>query len=108
MKDLIELKSGGGEHHSLSRLVKKNGGESYSYMLKTSSYIIRSGYTNKGERFIDIFRGPRIIEGGYLKEADAIVKSLSHIHGLNYIVTLEANTEKDEERNICSDPANTP
>lgn len=34
MKDLIELKSRGEEHNYLRRLVKPDGSESHTYMLK--------------------------------------------------------------------------
>lgn len=95
MKDLIELKSRGEEHNYLRRLAKPDGSESHTYMLKTSTYTMRSGLTNK-KKFIDPSGGPMIVEGEYLEEAEAVVKSIDHVMGVGYTITFENTSEEQE------------
>ena len=97
MKDLIELKSRGEEHNYLRRLVKPDGSESHTYMLKTSTYIMRGGLTDKKKKFIDPSGGPMIVEGEYLEEAEAVVKSIDHVMGVGYAVTFEAPLKEEQE-----------
>lgn len=97
MKDLIELKSRGEEHNYLRRLVKPDGSESHTYMLKTSTYTIRSGLTDKKKKFIEPNGGPIIVEGEYLEEAEATVKSLDYIMGKGHTVTFEVTPEEEQE-----------
>lgn len=89
MKDLIELKSRGEEHNYLRRLVKPDGSESHTYMLKTSTYTMRSGLTDKKKKFIDPSGGPMIVEGSLLEEANAVVKSIDFIAGYGHTITFE-------------------
>lgn len=96
MKDLIELKSRGEEHNYLRRLAKPDGSESHTYMLKTSSYTTRSGLTNKGKKFTDPSGGPMIVEGEYLEEAGAVVKSIDYVMGVGYTITFENTSEEQE------------
>lgn len=97
MKDLIELKSRGEEHNYLRRLVKPDGSESHTYMLKTSTYTMRSGLTDKKKKFIDPAGGPMIIVGSYLEEAEAVVKSIDHVMGMGYTITFEVPPEEEQE-----------
>ncbi len=98
MKDLIELKSRGEEHNYLRRLVKPDGSESHTYMLKTSTYTMRSGLTDKKKKkFIDPSGGPMIVEGEYLEEAEAVVKSIDHVMGQGYAITFEVTPEEEQE-----------
>lgn len=96
MKDLIELKSRGEEHNYLRRLVKPDGSESHTYMLKTSTYTMRGGLTGKRKKFIDPSGGPMIVEGEYLEEAEAVVKSIDHVMGVGYTITFENTSEEQE------------
>ena len=97
MKDLIELKSRGEEHNYLRRLVKPDGSKSHTYMLKTSTYIIRSGLTDKKKKFIDPPGGPMIVEGEYLEEAEAVVKFIDYVIGVGYAITFEVTPEEEQE-----------
>ena len=92
MKDLIELKSRGEEHNYLRRLVKPDGSESHTYM-----YTMRSGLTDKKKKFIDPSGGPMIVEGEYLEEAEAVVKSIDHVMGQGYAITFEVTPEEEQE-----------
>lgn len=96
MKDLIELKSRGEEHNYLRRLVKPDGSKSHTYMLKTSTYTMRSGLTGKSKKFIDPSGGPMIVEGEYLEEAEAVVKSIDHVMGVGYAITLKSHQKKSK------------
>ena len=97
MKGLIELKSRGEEHNCLRRLGKPDGSESHTYMLKTSTYTIRSGLTDKKKKFIDPSGGPMIVEGEYLEEAGATVKSIDYVMGQGYAITFEVTPEEGQE-----------
>ena len=102
MKDSIELKSRGDEHNYLRKLNRTDGTESYTYLLKTSTYYMRSGYTEKKKMFIDPSGGPMIVEGEYLEEAEAVVKSINHISGKGYAITFEVPTEPVDEQELMS------
>lgn len=97
MKDLIELKSRGEEHNYLRRLVNPDGSESHTYMLKTSTHTMRSGLIDKKKKFIDPSGGPMIVEGEYLEEAEAVVKSIDHVMGQGYAITFEVTPEEEQE-----------
>lgn len=97
MKDLIELKSRYEEHNYLRKLAKPDGSESRTYMLKTSTYTMRSGMTDKKKKFIDPAGGPMIVEGEYLEEAGAVVKSINHVMGQGYAITFEVTPEEEKE-----------
>lgn len=97
MKDLIELKSRGEEHNYLRRLVKPDGSKSHTYMLKTSTYTIRSGLTGKSKKFIDPSGGPMIVEGEHLEEAEAVVKSIDYVMGVGYAITFEVTPKEEQE-----------
>lgn len=97
MKDLIELKSRGEEHNYLRKLKKADGSESMTYLLKTSTYMMRSGNMPNGKLFIDPAGGPMIVEGEYLEEAEAVVKSIDHVMGQGYAITFEVTPEEGQE-----------
>lgn len=94
MKDLIELKSRYEEHNYLRKLAKPDGSESRTYMLKTSTYTMRSGMDKK-KKFIDPAGGPMIVEGEYLEEAGAVVKSIDHVMGQGYAITFGVTPEEE-------------
>lgn len=100
MKDLIELKSRYEEHNYLRKLAKLDGSESRTYMLKTSTYTMGSGMTNKKKKFIDPLGGPMIVEGEYLEEAEAVVKFIDHVMGQGYAITFEVTPEKEKEKDL--------
>lgn len=89
MKDLIELKSRGEEHNYLRKLKKADGSESMTYLLKTSTYMMRSGNMPNGKLFINPAGGPMIIVGSYLEEAEAVVKSIDFVEGYGWTITFE-------------------
>lgn len=97
MKDLIELKSRGEEHNYLRKLKKADGSESMTYLLKTPTYMMRSGNMPNGKLFIDPAGGPMIIVGSYLEEAEAVVKSIDHVMGMGYTITFEVPPEEEQE-----------
>ena len=97
MENIIKLNSRGEEHNYLRRLAKPDGSESCTYMLKTSTYTMRSGLTDKKKKFIDPLGGPMIVEGEYLEEAEAVVKSIDHVMGQGYAITFEVTPEEEQE-----------
>lgn len=89
MKDLIELKSRGDECNYLRRLVKSDGSESHTYILKTSSYTMRSGLTDQKKKFIEPTGGPMLIEGTKCDNIEAVIKSIDFTIGYGYTITFE-------------------
>ena len=89
MKDLIKLKSRGCEENYLKKLKKPDGSESKTYVLKVSNPYLRCGEVEGGRKFIDPSGGPMIVVGGYLEEAEAVVKSIDFTVGYGYTVTFE-------------------
>lgn len=87
MKDLIKLKSRDGAENYLKKLIKKDGSESLTYVLKTDTPYFRVGNAGNGNRFIDPSGGPMIIVGDYLEEANAIVESIDFVEGYGWIIT---------------------
>lgn len=87
MKDLIKLKSRGEEHNYLRRLVKPDGKESKTYVLKVSTPTIRVSKLATGYEFIDPSGGPMIKVGSLLEEAQAVVKSIDYTMGYGYTIT---------------------
>lgn len=87
MKQRYDLPSYGVKN-SLELLPRKDGSESKTYIVKTSSDIVRTGKTNDGESFLDLSGGPMIVVGKPLKEADnAIVRSIDRSEGFGFTVT---------------------
>lgn len=97
MKNSIQLKSRIDEYNYLNKLTKADGSESYTYLLKTSSLIIRTGYIDTKKRYIDPTGGPLIVEGSYLEEANAIVKSIDFVMEKGYTITFEPTFELEKE-----------
>lgn len=89
MNDIIELNTRGEEHNFLKKLIKPDGGESKTYILKVSNPCIRVGYTTDKRQFIDPSGGPVITEGESLEEADAVVSSINHVMGYGYTITFQ-------------------
>ena len=88
MDKIIKLHSREGNNY-LKMLKRSNGEESKTYLLKTDSNILRSGYVEDKYKFIDPSGGPLIIEGNILFEANAIVKSIDFIENYGYTITFE-------------------
>ena len=89
MKDLIKLKSRVYEKNYLKKLKRPDDSESNTYVLKVSTPYLRSGEVEGGKKFIDLSGGPMIVVGGYLEEAEAVVKSIDFITGYGYTITFE-------------------
>lgn len=89
MKDIINLNSRGEETNFLKKLSRKDGSESKTYVLKVSTPYLRSGKVDGNKNFIDPSGGPMIVEGSYLKEAEAVVKSINFNTGYGYTITFE-------------------
>lgn len=89
MKDLIKLKSRGGEENYLKKLKKLDRTESKTYVLKLSTPYLRGGEVEGGGKFINPSGGSMIVEGSYLEEAEAVVKSIDYIIGYGYTITFE-------------------
>lgn len=87
MKDLIKLKSRDGAENYLKKLIKKDGSESFTYVLKTDVPYLRVGEVDNGRKFIDPSGGPMIIVGDYLEEANAVVESIDFVEGYGWIIT---------------------
>lgn len=88
MKDIIELKSRGGERNYLKRLNKPDNSESKTYLLKVDNPYFRTGEVS-GKKFINLSGGSTITEGSTLKEAEAVVKSIDFATGYGYTITFE-------------------
>lgn len=88
MKDLIKLRSRGGAENYLKKLIKKDGSESLTYVLKTDTPYLRVGEVANGRKFIDPSGGPMIVVGDYLEEADAVVESIDFVEGFGCTITL--------------------
>lgn len=89
MKDLIKLRSRGGAENYLKKLIKKDGSESLTYVLKTDTPYLRGGEVANGRKFIDPSGGPMIVVGDYLEEAEATVESIEFAEGYGWTVTFE-------------------
>lgn len=88
MEKIIKLNSRGDSNNYLKMLVKPDGTESKTYVLKTESPILRMGYI-ENNKFIDPSGGPMIVVGSLLEEANAIVKSIDYIAGFGYTITFK-------------------
>lgn len=87
MEDLIKLKSRYGSKNYLKKMIKKDGSESLTYVLKIDVPYLRVGKIDNGRKFIDPSGGPIIIVGDYLEEANAIVESIDFVEGYGWIIT---------------------
>lgn len=89
MKERYHLSSGGSQNF-LELLHRKDGQESKTYVIKTSSNTVWTGKTNEGNSFLDLSGGPRIVVGKPLKEVDnAIVRSIDWSDGFGFTVTFK-------------------
>ena len=89
MEKIIKLHSRGDESTYLKMMMKPNGSESKTYLIKTSTPTLRMGYIDNKNKFIDPSGGPMIVEGVLLEEANAVVKSIDFITGFGYTITFE-------------------
>lgn len=88
MDDIIKLSSRGINDNYLKKMSKTDGSESKTYVLKTE-YNLRAGFVDDIHKFVDPAGGPMIVEGEYLKDADAKVKFIDSIVGVGYLITFE-------------------
>ena len=89
MEKIIRLHSRGGEQNYLKMMMKPDGSESKTYVIKTKIPTLRMGYIDDNNKFIDLSGGPMIVEGSLFKEANAVVKSINFIIGFGYTITFE-------------------
>ena len=85
MEDIIKLKA----RNCLKKMLKSDGSQSKTYVLKTDMPSLRVGSISDGNKFIDPSGGPMIIVGHKLEEADAVVKSIDFIEGYGWTITFE-------------------
>lgn len=90
MKDLIKLMSRGGAENYLKKMIKKDGSESLTYVLKTDIPYLRVGKVDNERKFIDPSGGPMIVVGGYLEEANAEVDSIDFAEGYGWTITFKS------------------
>lgn len=89
MEDIIKLSSRGGNNNHLKKLKKTDNGESKTYALKLDSNYLRSGFVDDTRRFVDPPGGPMIVEGEFLKEANAVVDKITAVPGSGYYITFK-------------------
>lgn len=92
-RKVIKLPSRYGTHNELRQLTPVNdtGVESKTYILKSESDYIRTGYNAEDKIWIDPSGGPMITEGQTIKvgEESMVIKKIDHILGQGYIITFE-------------------
>ena len=89
MDSIIKLNSRGGIDNCLRKLKNVSGKDSKTYVLKHDYISVKSGYVEGTKRFISPPGGPTIVEGEFLKEAGAVVKSIIYSIGYGHIVIFE-------------------
>lgn len=89
MEKIIKLNSRGDANNYLKMMMKPDGSESKTYLIKTDMPTLRMGYVNEKSKFIDPSGGPMIVEGSLLEEAKAVVKSIDFIAGFGHTITFE-------------------
>lgn len=89
MEKIIKLNSRGGINNYLKMMIKPDGSESKTYLIKTDMPTLRAGYVDEKNKFIDPSGGPMIVEGSLLEEAKAVVKSIDFITGFGHTITFE-------------------
>lgn len=89
MEDIIKLQSREDVNNYLKKMKRVDGSESKTYMIKTNSPHLKSGYVDGNKKFIELFRGPIMIEGVYSPEANAVVESIDWIDGRGYTITFK-------------------
>lgn len=87
MKEIIKLVSKNSTNAYLQLLYRKDGKESKTYLLKTSSETLRVGHFSNGRNFIIPAEGSIIIEGQRLAEANATVKSIDFSSEFGHTIT---------------------
>lgn len=89
MEKIIKLNSRGGANNYLKMMMKPDGSESKTYLIKTDMPTLRMGYVDEKNKFIDPSGGSMIVEGSLLEEAKAVVKSIDFIAGFGHTITFE-------------------
>lgn len=88
MEKQYKLKSRGGENNYLKLMAKPDGSESKTYLLKTETPYIGTGYLNDNRFYVDPSGGPMIVVGEELPDI-GIVKSIDLVYGYGYFITFE-------------------
>ena len=89
MEDIIKLKSRYEARNCLKKMLKSDGSQSKTYVLKTDIPTLRVGEVQGGNKFIDPSGGPMIVVGYELEEAKAVVKSIDFVEGYGWTITFE-------------------
>ena len=89
MEDIIKLRSRHEAENYLKKLLKPDGSESKTYVLKTDVPTLRVGEVQGGNKFIYPSGGPMIVVGCELEEAKAVVKSIDFVEGYGWTITFE-------------------
>ena len=72
----------------LEQLKRVDGEESKTYVLRTPSFIIKTGYTKERCKYIALPRGPVITEGQELSEG-LEVQSIDYVENYGYTITFK-------------------
>lgn len=89
MEKIIKLPNRYGDENYLKLLLRADGSESKTYVLKLCNPYIRVGEVDKNKKFIDPSGGPMIIEGEKLINTEKVVKSIDFTTGYGYTITFE-------------------
>lgn len=90
MNETIKLDSRDSTENRLELLHRKDGGESKTYLLKTSSPTLRVCQSGGIVQFIDPSGGPKIEVGKPVVGADnAVVRSIDFSEGFGYTITFK-------------------
>jgi hypothetical protein len=89
MEKEIRLKSKGGEHNYLKLMNKVDGSESKTYLLKTESPIISSGFADNGKKYIIPPGGPLFQVGEFCEQVNARVRFIDWVYGYGYFIEFE-------------------
>lgn len=89
MEKIIKLPNRYGDDNYLKLMPKADGSESKTYVLKLSTYYLRTGDVAPNKKFIDPPGGPMIVEGEKLANTEYTVKSIDFTTGYGYTITFE-------------------
>lgn len=89
MEDIIKLKSRYEAINYLKKMLKPDGTDSKTYVLKTDVPTLSVGEVQGGNKFIDPSGGPMIVVGCELEEAKAVVRSIDFVEDYGWTITFE-------------------
>lgn len=88
MEKQYKLRSRGDENNYLKLMAKPDGSESKTYLLKTETPYVGTGYLNDNRFYVDPSGGPMIVVGEELPDIGK-VKSIDLVYGYGYFITFE-------------------